>query len=159
MHAASVCSALVYIVFQAKAPITASERMHDEPTANAAYVRAKWYCSLRTVALLSSAAHDLSVSLPGKQASNFTLSNCASSENLANLLLAIVRYAAALPVACPAYLATRGRSLGPAAVHEFTDVWCSRHCDGDQAGSQGYLRQPSPSRRSKVTQSSSLQAS
>ena len=68
------------------------------------------------MALLSSAAHDIGVSLPGKHASNLTLSSCASSENLANLLLAIVRYAAALPVACPAYLATLGRSLGPAAV-------------------------------------------
>lgn len=133
MHAVSVCSALVSTVSQAKAPMTASERMHDEATANAAYVRAKWSYSLCTMAVLSSAAHDLSVSLPGLQACKaiFTLSSCASSENLANLLLAIVRYAAALPVACPAYLATRGRSLGPAAVHRGTEVWCSRHCDRD----------------------------
>jgi len=89
----------------------------------------------------------------------FTLSSCASSENLANLLLAIVRYAAALPVACPAYLATRGRSLGPAAVRQFAEFWCNTHCNRDQARLQGYLRQSSPSPRLIVTQSSSLQAS
>ena len=101
------------------------------------------------MALLSSAAHGFSASLSGLHACKaiFTLSSCASSENLANLLRAIVRYAAALPVACPAYLATRGRSLGPAAVGEFAEVWCSKHRDRDQAGFLGYLRQPSPGQR------------
>ena len=164
MHAASVCSALVYTLFQAKAPITASETMHDEATADAAYVQEKRSYSL---VLLSCAAPDFSASLPGLQAckalhaykANFTLSSCASSENLANLLLAIVRYAAALPVACPACLATRGRSLGPAAVSDFAEVWCSKQCHRGEAGSQRYLRQLSPSRRLTVTQRSSLQAS
>lgn len=149
MHAVNVCSAPVYTVFQAKAPITASERMHDEAKANAVYARAQWSYSLCRMALLSSAAHDFSASLSGLHACKaiFTLSSCASSENLANLLRAIVRYAAALPVACPAYLATRGRSLGPAAVGEFAEVWCSKHRDRDQAGFLGYLRQPSPGQR------------
>ena len=68
MHASSVCCALVDSVFQALAPIAASERMRDEATANAAHVRAKRSCSLCTVALLSSAAHEHGVSLPGLQA-------------------------------------------------------------------------------------------
>ena len=132
--------------------------MHDEATADAAYVQEKRSYSL---VLLSCAAPDFSASLPGLQAckANFTLSSCASSENLANLLLAIVRYAAALPVACPACLATRGRSLGPAAVSDFAEVWCSKQCHRGEAGSQRYLRQLSPSRRLTVTQRSSLQAS
>ncbi len=76
MHAVSMCNGLVYTEFQAKAAITASERMHDEATANAAHVRAQWYCSLCTVALLRSAAHDFSVSLPGMQGHFYLVQLC-----------------------------------------------------------------------------------